>query len=300
VALHATTIDNFDGDNIEQRLALQAESQWRNFWSTELVARLQPETYDDRLTRGGPLALRPASRGVDFSLRTDGRRAVSWDFSYDVSANDADGWSQSFGIELEARPTSAVQLSVEPEISREYNTAQFVTSVSDALASETFGRRYIFGDIEQRELSISTRVAWTFSPKLSLQVFAQPLVSSGRFDRYKEFRTPGTFAFDVYGRDRGSIVRDRATQEVRVDPDGAGMAPTFQFDEEEFTVRALRGNAVLRWEYRPGSTIFLVWQQVREDETPVADLQAAMRPGDAFRVAAHNVFLIKASYWFGR
>ncbi|MEW5918392.1 MAG: DUF5916 domain-containing protein, partial [Gemmatimonadota bacterium] len=300
VALHATTIDNFDGDNIERRLTLQAESQWGNFWSTELIARMQPETHDDRLTRGGPLAVRPASRGLDLSLRTDGRRAISWDFSYDVSANAADGWSQSFGIELEARPTSAVQLSVEPELSRDYNTGQFVTAVTDGTAAQTFGRRYVFGDIEQRELSISTRIAWTFSPKLSLQVFAQPLVSSGRFDRYKEFRTPATFDFDVYGRDRGTIVRDRATQEVRVDPDGAGVAPAFQFEEREFTVRALRGNAVLRWEYRPGSTIFLVWQQVREDETAIADLAAATRPGDAFRVAAHNVFLIKASYWFGR
>jgi hypothetical protein len=143
-------------------------------------------------------------------------------------------------------------------------------------------------------------MAWTFSPKLSLQVFAQPLVSAGRFDRYKEFRAPGTFDFDVYGRDRGTILRNKATQEVLVDPDDSGPAPAFRFEEREFTVRALRGNAVLRWEYRPGSTIFLVWQQVREEESAIADLDAAMRPGDAFRVAANNVFLVKASYWFGR
>ena len=137
-------------------------------------------------------------------------------------------------------------------------------------------------------------------PKLSLQVYAQPLVSSGRFDRYKEFRTPRTFDFDVYGRDRGTITRDRSTQEVSVDPDGAGPAPACPFEESEFTVRALRGNAVLRWEYRPGSTVYLVWQQVREDEVAVANLAAARRPVDAFRVAAQNVFLLKVSYWFGR
>jgi len=175
-----------------------------------------------------------------------------------------------------------------------------VTAISDPLAQRTFGRRYVFGDIVQHELSISTRVAWTFSPKLSLQIYAQPFVSAGRFDRYKEFRTPRTFEFDVYGRDRGTIVRDRQSQEVTVDPDGAGPAPSFHFEEREFTVRALRGNAVLRWEYRPGSTLYFVWQQNREDEVAVADLGAARRPTDAFRIAAHNVFLIKASYWLGQ
>jgi hypothetical protein len=299
LTLHGTSIANFEGDNIERRVTLQAEGQWRNFWSSELVARWQPETMDDRLTRGGPLAVRPPSHGVDLSVRTDGRRPVSWDFNVDYARGSARR-SQSYGIELEARPTSAVQLSIEPEFSREYSTGQFVTSVSDTTARVTFGRRYVFGDIEQREFAINTRVSWTFSPKLSLQVFAQPLVSSGRFDRYKEFGAPRTFDFAVYGQDRGTITRDRTTQQVRVDPDGVGPAPAFQFAEREFTLRALRGNAVVRWEYRPGSTIFFVWQQVREDESAFADLDVAARPTEAFRVAAHNVFLVKASYWFGR
>jgi hypothetical protein len=298
--LHATNSVNFDGDNIERRATLQAEAQFNNFWSAELVARLQPETLDDRLTRGGPVAKRPATRGVDVSIRSDDRQPVNMDASYDYSTDDIGGWSHSMSMELSVRPSSALEISLEPEFSREYDLAQFVTAVTDPLAQQTFGRRYVFGDIEQHELSVDTRVSWTFSPKLSLQVYAQPLVSSGRFDRYKEFRLPRTFDFDVYGRDRGTIARDRSTQEVTVDPDGVGPAPAFQFEESEFTVRALRGNAVLRWEYRPGSTVYLVWQQVREDEVAVANLAAARRPVDAFRVAAQNVFLLKVSYWFGR
>lgn len=300
VILNGTEARNFDGDNIERRATLQAEGQWHNFWNTELVVRLQPETVDDRLTRGGPLGLRPASRGVDLSVRTDERRPVSLDAGYDYSRNSAGGWGHGFSLELNVRPSSALQLSVEPDFSQEYNYGQFVTSVTDPLAPRTFGRRYVFGDIEQHELRIDMRVAWTFTPKLSLQVFAQPFVSSGRFDRYKEFLAPRTFQFDVYGRDRGTIMRDRDAQQVTVDPDGSGPAAPFTFDEREFTVRALRGNAVLRWEYHPGSTLFLVWQQLREDEVAVADLAAARRPTDAFRVAAHNVFLVKASYWLGR
>jgi hypothetical protein len=298
--LAGSTISNFDGDIIDKQLSLSFEGQWHNFWNADVQLRFDPATYDDRLTRGGPLARAPGSRGFDIRLSTDDRRPYEVDFNYDYQTSDAGGWSHEFEIELSLRPSSALQLSVGPEYSSEYSYDQFVTAVTDPLAQQTFGRRYVFGDIEQHELGIDTRVSWTFSPKLSLQLFAQPLVSSGRFDRYKEFRAPRTFAFNVYGRDQGNITRDRATQEVRVDPDGAGPAPSFQFDEREFTVRALRGNAVLRWEYRPGSTIYLVWQQVREDEVSVANLSAARRPGDAFRAPAHNVFLLKASYWFGR
>jgi hypothetical protein len=300
VILHNTESYNSDGDNIERRATLQSEAQWNSFWSTDLIVRLQPSSLDDRLTRGGPVGRRSATNGFDLSVQTDDRRPFVVDAGYSYARSTTDGWTHNLSLELNMRPSSALQLSVEPEFSREYNDFQFVTSVPDPLALRTFGRRYVFGDIEQHELSIDMRVAWTFSPKLSLQMFAQPFVSAGRFDRYKEFRTPRTFEFDVYGRDKGTIVRDRQLHEVTVDPDGAGPAPAFQFEEQEFTVRALRGNAVLRWEYRPGSALYFVWQQNRENEVAVADLAAARRPADAFRVAAHNVFLIKASYWLGR
>jgi hypothetical protein len=298
--LHNTESRNADGDNIERRATIVGEAQWNNFWSTQLIGRVQPATFDDRLTRGGPVGRRSAAADFELSIQTDDRRPVDVDVEYSYSQNSTSGWGHNFAIELFMRPSSALQLSIEPNFSRQYNDFQFVTAVSDPLAQRTFGRRYVFGDIEQHELSIDMRVAWTFSPKLSLQMFAQPFVSAGRFDRYKEFRTPRTYEFDVYGRDRGTIVRNRQSHEVTVDPDGVGPAPAFQFEEPEFTVRALRGNAVLRWEYRPGSTLYFVWQQNREDELAVADLAAARRPADAFRVAAHNVFLIKASYWLGQ
>lgn len=300
VQLHGTETSNFDGDNIERRVSLQGGGRFKSFWRIEGFARLQPQTIDDRLTRGGPLALRPGSLDGELSVTTDDRRRVTVEAGLGLATTDAGGWGNTLSLDISARPSSALQLSMEPQFQREYNTAQFVTSLPDAHAQSTAGQRYVFGDIEQHELSISTRVSWTFSPKLSLQMYAQPFVSAGRFDRYKEFRAPRTFAFDVYGRDRGTIVRDRRTHEVTVDPDGAGPAAPFTFEESEFTVRALRGNAVLRWEYRPGSTLYFVWQQNREDEVAVADLAAARRPMNAFRIPSRNVFLIKASYWFGR
>lgn len=84
-----------------------------------------------------------------------------------------------------------------------------------------------------------------------------------------------------------------------MDPDGPGPAPGFQIDNPDFSVRSLRGNAVLRWEYRPGSAIFVVWQQQRSDFVRDGDFDFGRDVGAIFRAPATNVFLIKASYWIG-
>ena len=93
-----------------------------------------------------------------------------------------------------------MRLQLQPEFVRQYDVDQYVTDLRDAAAQATYGGRWIFGDIDQSELSVETRAEWTFSPTLTLQLWAQPFVASGRFARFKEFTTPGQFDFDVYGK----------------------------------------------------------------------------------------------------
>ena len=178
-------------------------------------------------------------------------------------------------------------------------TGQFVRSVGDPLAESTFGRRYVFANIHQTTIAMDTRVEWTFTPTLSLQMYAQPFVATGRYDEFKEFETPRTYDFAVYGRDRGTITKNPSGS-YTVDPDGAGAAPSFQFGDPNFNVRNLRGNAVVRWEYRPGSALFFVWQQERSGFAPIGDFRASRDIGDIFNTIPTNVFLIKATYWLGR
>jgi hypothetical protein len=197
------------------------------------------------------------------------------------------------------RPTSFLHVTFGPGLSGTRSTGQFVRSVSDALATSTYGRRYVFANLNQTTLSMDTRIEWTFTPLLSLQVYAQPFVSAGRYSDFKEFAAPKTYDFAVYGKDRGTISRS-STGVYTVDPDGVGLAPAFTFGDPNFNVRNLRGNAVLRWEYRPGSALFVVWQQQREGFEPIGDFSAGRDIGDIFRTVPTNVFLIKATYWLGR
>ena len=100
--------------------------------------------------------------------------------------------------------------------------AQYVTQVTDPLAADTYGARYVFATLDQHQLALVTRVDWTFTPGLSLQLFAQPLLAAADFQDYKEFARPREFEFEVYGRDAGTISRDDATRTYTVDPDGPG------------------------------------------------------------------------------
>jgi hypothetical protein len=180
-----------------------------------------------------------------------------------------------------------------------HRTAQYVQTETDPAAAATFGRRYVFADLRQTELSLETRLDWTFTPSLSLQLYAQPLLSANGFRDYKELRAPRTYDFAVYGQDQGSITPD-GSGGFTVDPDGPGSAGSFAVADQSFNLRSLRANLVLRWEYRPGATLFLVWQQSRSNEADgVGDFDLGRDFRSLRTTPADNLLAVKLSYWLG-
>ena len=145
-------------------------------------------------------------------------------------------------------------------------------------------------------MSLDTRVDWTFSPKLSLQLYVQPFVVSGLYRELKELRARRTYDFDVYGVHKGTIQRISG-DEYEIDPDGAGSSPPFTLPDPDFNFRSLLGNAVLRWEYRPGSAIFLVWQQNRSGVRPFGDFDFQRDFKAIFENGPENIVALKATYW---
>jgi len=171
--------------------------------------------------------------------------------------------------------------------------------VPDETADRTYGARYVFSNLDQATVSVDTRVSWTFTPRISLQLFLQPFVSAGDYSEYKELHEPRSWAWDVYGEDRGTIEEGDGT--IHIDPDGpGGAAEAFVLPNPDFNVRSLRGNAVLRWEYRPGSTLYLVWQQQRFHYVNDGRFQIEEDYDALFRAPPENIFALKVSYWLGR
>jgi hypothetical protein len=297
---------NFGGDHILDGYALGFNGTFTNLWSSEVRLQYRPEVKDDRLTRGGPLAATPSWRSVEVNLNTDPRKTVSGGVGGFLSTDASGAYERILAIAGAVRPSSAQRLRAEPRLTRTHATRQYVTAADDPTANVTFGRRYLFADLDQTTFSIETRLDWTFTPRLSLQLFAQPYVSAGSYSGFKAFRTPGTYDFDAYGGcdaagGTSTLCRDESGGKPAylADVDGAGPAPAVRFDDPDFTFRSLRGNAVLRWEYRPGSALFFVWQQERSGERAFGDFDFSRDYGALFREPGRNVFLIKATYWFG-
>lgn len=289
---------NFGGTSILRSAAGGLQGTLTNFWYAGLNWGVNPRYYSDRFTRGGPEARVPSGWNLGFDINSDSRRQVIAGGGFNYSADESGGRSPSAYVNLDWRPTTSVRVRFQPNWSGGMATGQFVRSVVDPLATSTYGRRYVFADIHQTTLAMDTRVEWTFTPTLSLQMYAQPFVATGRYENFKEFETPRTYNFAVYGRDRGTITKNGNA--YTVDPDGTGGATAFQIGDPNFNVRNLRGNAVLRWEYRPGSALFFVWQQERSGFEPIGDFNAGRDVRDIFDTTPTNVFLVKATYWLGR
>ena len=290
---------NYGGTSIFQALGSGLDGTFANFWSGGLGGGFNTDYYNDRLTRGGPIALNKRGWNANAYLNSDSRKPVVFSGNLSASGNAARGWSRNGGLSVNARPTSNMSIRFGPQLSANHSVAQYVRGVTDAEATHTFGRRYVFADLDQTTLSLDTRIEWTLSPTLSLQTYMQPFVSAGQYSGFKEFAKPKTLDFLVYGEDVGTITRSDEGV-FTVDPDGPAPSPEFTFADPTFNIRSLRGNAVLRWEYRPGSALFFVWQQQRSDFEPIGDFELGRDVGAIFRTHPTNIFLLKATYWFNR
>jgi hypothetical protein len=294
---------NFGGNLLYQRLGVASSAQFSSFWTAAAGVAIRPPLYSDKHTRGGPLVNVAGQWEVSGDIATDSRRKVRGMLSGEFEQQEENGTEGSVSGMVIVRPSPSLQFSATPRLDLLRDEAQYVRTVPDVLAARTYDNRYVFATLRQRTVSVDLRGDWTLTPALSLQLFAQPFVSTARFDGYKELRIPGTFEFDVYGRDAGTVVtQDDGT--IEVDPDGAGAAAAFllgtRSNETSFVTRALRLNAVARWEYRGGSALFLIWQQSRDADGHLDGDYGSGSIGRVLDVPARNTLLVKASYRLGR
>ena len=234
-------------------------------WS--LAGSFNPRSYNNRRTRGGPLTLNLPGYSLSTYLETDAQRRLFYFADLSGSSSRSGSWLEDFYPGVEWKPAATFNLKLSPGWEYLHDDAQFVTSHADPTAVATYGRRYVFAALDQKTASASVRLNWTFTTKLSLETYVQPFVSSAHYRDMKALVAPRSYTF----------------------------VPATYGDNLDFTVRSLKGNAVLRWEYLPGSALFFVWTQKRSEYEPV----------DAFSVSTElvkphpqNIFLVKASYYF--
>ncbi|MEW5983115.1 MAG: DUF5916 domain-containing protein [Acidobacteriota bacterium] len=292
---------NYDGDLTRASIQAYYGMEFLNYWNLRTFWIHEEPALDDRLTRGGPVVKRTGYDFGHFQVSTDARAPVVFDVQIRGSRGiGADTRSFTFAPGVALKPASNIFVQLSPTFAYNENEAQYVTSVEDPTAADFFGSRYVFGAIRTRTISVSTRLNWTFTPNLTLQLFAQPFVASGDYSSFREFAAPRTLEKLIYGVDIGTIEYRKGDDSYVVDPDGAGPAAPFSFVDPDFTTGALRGTAVLRWEYRPGSTLFFVWTQHRSSYDRAGTLGYDRARNAIFGQRPVNIFQVKLTYWIGR
>ena len=309
---NASSWDSWRSAHMRGSFTLNASTQLTNWWNLSSNVSLNPDTYSRSLTRGGPVMMDPGSTSASFRFNTDRRKKVTVGLgtTWREGFRDSGGQFEMNGS-IEMRPSPRIEVRLEPSWSRQKDGSQYVLATSTLPYAPTFGRRYLFGEIERTTVSMETRVDVGFSPNLTFQLFAQPLLSSGEYLRYRQLRERATFDFVDFQPGTAQLVDGQVrcqggticaqpgaegTQRQFVDFDGDGQVD-YNFNDRDFNIRSLVGNAVLRWEFQPGSTFFLVWQRRQRSTLGLGNFDFARDLDGLIGAPADNVFMVKLSYW---
>ncbi len=268
-------------------------ANFTNNWSVSVnpVAIVWSELSPTAL-RGGP-GLRENNGWNSFvNVTTDRRLPVSLDLWANTGGPiHVDGYWYSLSPSLSVRPSDHLDATVGINYWANRNPSQWVGRFS-ALGE----RRYVVAEIHQRTLSLTARVNWILTPRLSVELYAQPYVSSGAYRRFKEVVSPRAKNFAERYRTYQDEIVLAADGRYQVDLNRDGTVD-FAIPNPDFSSRQFRSTMVLRWEYLPGSVLFVAWQHGKQMWKPNSSFRGWGDIGETFALAPDNTFLIKMNYW---
>lgn len=308
VGMTTSALFSWGGERLGLELNTNGNVQWANLWTSYAGLGTEGWALDRAALRGGPALRTPASVYGYLGTATDPRRRLQGSVSVDGRRErGSDGWSLRGELGLTWRPAPQFSLRAEPSASRRWHPWQYVPVRS------LDGRpRYVVAGLDQRTVALTLRGTYVLSPRLSVQLYAEPFASTGRYRDLRAVADPRAPRFakrfplvarrfeDLPFRDAGGV------RLYRADTDGDGQ-PDVELSRPDFLVRQLALNLVTRWDVRPGSTLFVVWTQNRAG-TLVGDAVPTWDPADAFArlgglrpgLPPTHALLVKLTVWMGR
>lgn len=290
-------VNNFGGNWVSKGIEGNARITLKNFWGFFTGGNISTSSLSTGMLRGGPMMKIPGSANGRIGFSSDNRKKLV----ADVYVNGSTGFennSRNFnmGIDFSLKPTNYLRISINPNFNKSYSELQYV-SRRTYLTDD----RYIFSGINRKTISASFRINLNLSPDLTLQYWGQPFVATGKYSDYKFIENPMA---DKYS-DRFHVY---SSDQISSDPDGFYIDENrdgsidYDFGKRDFNVQEFLSNLVIRWEYNPGSSLYIVWSQTRSGFNDTGKLDLFNDLGDLFSKddnKPHNVFLVKLTYRFG-
>jgi hypothetical protein len=286
---------NFGGEYLQSRYRLSLESSFRNKWGIGGSSMYQGPSYNTWILRGGPGIHMKGFIHNRYSVHSDVSRKASFRIGihfhhfFDQVSSMNDIFS---GITY--RINNPLKLSLDMNYIREKDLNQYVQEIS--LEND---KRFLLATINRKTLDLTIRVDYAITPELTIQYYGNPYFSAGLYQDFKRVQDPEAF-------DNDQIFYTFMPEEITYNPEYneysiSEVTPDqimYTFANPDFNFKQFRSNLVARWEYKPGSTLFLVWTHGRSGYDHITDYSIQHSMDDIREIHADNVFLIKLNYWF--
>ena len=268
--LFANAFLQYNGDwlPLDESYFVGGEIQFLNYWNVFMGHGRSRQTYDDLDTRGGPPIVKPAAWWFDSFVGTDSRKKVRVSTGLFLNHNDAGGRERRHNIDLTVQPRPALQVRLSANITRATDAAQWIENTDVTGDGQD---DHIYGTLDRDVVSVTARSTYAFTRDMTLEVYLQPFVAVGDYTKIRKFSQPKTFQFE----------------------------PVVYNENPDFNDKSLRSNVVFRWEYRRGSTLYLVWNVSNSDDTRPGEFSAFRDLRSGFGASGTQVLMVKFNYWLG-
>ena len=294
-ALSAFSEYDYGGDRQVLFTELYGEVVLKNFWDLSSYFDFQPRSFDHSATRGGPEMATAETWNWVVRLASKFGAKNSWVGRVYYGEDELGGETYRLSGEISIRPSTRLQFSATPNYLRDITPRQYVTTFTGGGPAATYGSRYVFARIDQSTFLIQLRANYTLGPDLTLEMYGEPFAASGKYYGFGDLAAARTFKLAEYSIDTTashSVIRWARDSVTFKDATFRGT-----ISNPDFNILSFRSNAVLRWEWRPGSTLYLVWAQNKFGYQPTARLVGFGDLADSFGARGDNFFAVKVSYW---
>jgi hypothetical protein len=286
---------DFSGKLLSHYVNFNFNSQFKNRWNINGSFSRWGENISTTLLRGGPSMTMPGGEEMNLNVSTDESKKISMDIgNYHSFSDEQSNRYHEYWLGLNARPTNALAISFEPNCNLQDNVLQYVNTTQ-----MNGDPRYLFAELDQKTLSFTFRFNYTINPELTLEYYGQPFISAGKYSEFKRITETNADAFkDRYHIFSGEEIYYSAEDNTYFIDEDANGTVDYSFGNPDFNFRQFLSNLVIRWEYLPGSTLYLVWSQGRTSNASSGVFSYGEDMKELFGTTPHNVFLLKFSYWF--
>jgi hypothetical protein len=260
----------YNGDNLllDRSIFSGLNGQFLNYWGFFIGGGRAAEAFDDLDTRGGPPILRPRAWYVDSFIGSDSRKKIRASVDAHFNGNPVGGSFSAYNFSINYQPRPQLQTSLSAGITDAHDAAQWIKNADvtgDGITD------YVYGELDRNVLNVTARGTYAFTRDMTLEVYLQPFVAVGDYTNIRRLARPKSFEFE----------------------------PVTIEDNPDFNSKSLRSNIVFRWEYRRGSTLYLVYNVSNADSSRPGEFSAFRDLRSGFGAAGTQVFMVKFNYWLG-